>query len=57
MPEFLHWCNTGNLEKVIEALEIGDVAGEVNLLNTGLVRAIMKKLNAVAEQELLLNHW
>ena len=55
LPELLHWCNTGDLEKVIEAREIGDVAGEVNLLNTGLILAVMKKQNVVAE--LLLNHW
>ena len=53
LPEFLHWCNTGDLVKVIEALEIGDIAEEVNLLNTGIILPVMKKQNAVAE--LLLN--
>ena len=53
VPSLVPWCNTGDLEKVIEALEIGDVAEEVNLLNTGLVLGVMKKKNAAAE--LLLN--
>ena len=49
LPEFLHWCNTGDLQKVVEALESGDVADDSNLLNTGLILAVMKKQNAVAE--------
>ena len=53
LPEFLHWCNTGDLQKVTNALESDNVAEEVNLLNTGLILAVMKKQNAVAE--LLLN--
>ena len=49
LPEFLQWCNTGDLQKVIEALESDKVAEEVNLLNTGLILAVMKKQNTVAE--------
>ena len=49
LPDFLQWCNTGDLQKVTEALERDEVVGDANLLNTGLVLAVMKKQNAVAE--------
>ena len=49
LPDFLQWCNTGDLQKVTEALERDEVGGDANLLNTGLVLAVMKKQNAVAE--------
>ena len=49
LPEFLQWCITGDFQKVIEALESDEVAEEVDLLNTGLILAVMKKQNTVAE--------
>ena len=42
----MQWCNTGDLQKVIEALESDEVDEEVD---TGLILAVMKKQNTVAE--------